>query len=82
MSMNKTHHERMWYLSRFYGRGGWNAPRMVEIKKWRAHFLKLQRDGFLEQDGEHDLYRITEAGLVALADAAKKSHGDFHGYAR
>lgn len=81
-TMSKTQHERMWYLNRFYGRGGWMQPRMTEIKKWRSHFEKLRRDGFLEQDEDHDLYRITDAGLNALAEAAKQSPGDFHGFAR
>lgn len=64
--MSKASEERLWYLKRYYSRGGWHQARDVTVAKYRAFHNRLLKDGFLEQDVDNDLYRITESGLNAI----------------
>lgn len=67
--MSQIHQERMWYLSKYYGRGGWHSPMMTHTKKWQTCFDRLLKDGCLEKDPEYDVYRITDRGREALKGA-------------
>lgn len=71
--MSKTSDDRDWYLGQGYARGGWHARFMDGVKKWDAHHAKLLKDGLLEADKEHGLYRITDAGLDRI-EATKYRH--------
>lgn len=66
--MSKALEERLYYLNRYYGRGGWHsAARMTDAgKKYQAMHERLLKNGFLEKDADYDLYRITSAGIAAI----------------
>jgi hypothetical protein len=70
--MSKAFEERMWYLEKYYGKGGWQRAHLAEAKKYQAMVMKLVKDGFLEQDESYDLFRITDFGLEALTDQNKQ----------
>lgn len=72
--MSKAQDERLYYLQRFYGRGGWHAPRNVDVaKKYQTMLDHLLKNGLLEKDLDYDLYRITDRGVSAIS-IARKAH--------
>lgn len=67
--MSKAEAERLWYLKRSFGQGGWCNHRLKGVKKWDAVVDKLVRQGFLEDDPYYEdrrMMRITDAGINAI----------------
>lgn len=70
--MNKAREERLWYLRKYYARGGWHIAHLAGVKKWDDHLGKLIKDGEIEEDIANNLYRITDKGIAAVAEFSKQ----------
>lgn len=64
--MSEAHKERLWFLRAWAG-SGWRQNHRPG-KKWDAHLAYLVKHGLLEEGpgALAGMYRITEAGQVAL----------------